>query len=250
MCKNQTRRVNLAGLTSIESATRKFAGVSARVLMASDLLGGEPSPGTPQGEGGASRRSGFGRLWHQGQCLDVDACRESLLGGEPPHLPVVVFRESNEGRHLFNTTLQRALTRNPVEHVILAASLDRLLLEARRRQAAMDSGDASGSGVGLVSWQESKDVEVSFPDHHAMLAELEFQRDFDEQLEPVLMVSSVSPDGIAEHAGITVGWTLPNDCRPEDLILTAPHPQSVGLVGAVAQVVAGQVPSAATVEWT
>eukprot|EP00931_Biecheleriopsis_adriatica_P122417 TRINITY_DN9740_c0_g2_i1.p1 TRINITY_DN9740_c0_g2~~TRINITY_DN9740_c0_g2_i1.p1 ORF type:complete len:930 (-),score=169.65 TRINITY_DN9740_c0_g2_i1:33-2822(-) len=243
LAQNRIQCVNLGGLESISAAAAKLIAVPSSSSSAGAAPGAADAAGArdaahPAGAapepGGASRTTGIGRLWHCGQELTADACRESLLtDGQQPQHAVVVFHEGNEGRHLFDTSLQRATSRPLHEHRRLAAAMEELLVEARRQEEAVSSNSHGAQSGGSSSSRPSPQacLEVTFPNHHDALGGLDLKRDFDDRREPVLMVCGVLPWSAAYRAGLSEGWILDGYSPSNDLSITAVYQGNAAAAG-------------------
>lgn len=250
LSRSRAQSVNLAGLDPISTAVARLSPLSQPSPQSSGTRAPDAvqpaQAGTADSEAASATRRSQARLWHQGQILPEGVCRESLLqDGQQPQQAVVVFGESLEGHHVFETSLRRALSRNAAEQQHLAKALDSLVRTARSRsEAPMDDdvimtqegSNTSSSHGSSRPWR--RPVDLTFSSHHDVLGQLDFCRDFDDRQEPLLRVCRVLHGSAAEHAGLEVGWLLTGHSRTSELAFSAP--------------IAGQAPiglSPTTLEW-
>lgn len=234
---NCIRSVNVPGKESVSKA-QPFgpeAEANRRLQVKSSLLrlctavstGAEPTPSTSSSSGAAAGTSqsstarSAGRLFHRGSPIPDDASLDLFQKDCQPHHhhPLVVFRESAEGQHLFDTSLQRERRSSVHNTSSLAAVLDRLVNEAHRRHLAnaRNTSEESRTGGDLPH----QVLEVRFPSHHALLNELDLIRDVDENNEPVLKVLAVKEaGGRSSRTGLRRGCKI-YSVLPDDLVLDA-----------------------------
>lgn len=164
---NSIRSVNVPGKESVAKAqpfgpdaeaSRKLQ-VPSRVLRlrTAFLTGTEPSQSAPlsppevEGTSQSSSARSSGRLFHKGTPIPADASRDLFQkDGQPPHRPVVIFRESADGQHLFYTSLQRERRRSADSSSRLAVQLDRLVDQAHRRHVAKEQSTTEENQTGSI----------------------------------------------------------------------------------------------------